>query len=222
MPWFLQHEPKVGPALEQQWGSVPSYKSPPVKKRGEDARRATVVFATPSQAVLHGLDRVARVLSSDLQELSGAGLFHADRQTCIVPLGSTPGMYKVRVVARRAAVGCQLPQYFKLRLGYTSLPRTSSTRLMVGCHVLVLLAYWGPPAPGPAPGGGCTSWVCMHLCGNSLCLNPWHLCWGSYTENRAREDLGQLYSSLAARRQAQDTQAAQAVVDALRGMSLAP
>jgi hypothetical protein len=30
---------------------------------------------------------------------------------------------------------------------------------------------------------GKAGWVCMHTCGNPMCLQPWHLKWGKQAEN---------------------------------------
>lgn len=55
-------------------------------------------------------------------------------------------------------------------------------------HRIVCLAIWGPPKvfwqhDSRGHKKLVTKHVCMHLCNNPECLNPWHLAWGSYSEN---------------------------------------
>ena len=45
----------------------------------------------------------------------------------------------------------------------------------MGVHRFVCFAFKGPPEVD--------SHVCMHLCGESTCLNPYHLAWGSQQQN---------------------------------------
>lgn len=67
-------------------------------------------------------------------------------------------------------------------------------------HSLLLTAVWGPPLE-PPPGSHCfkvaigedskVEWVekprvAMHLCDIPKCLNPLHLAYGTYKENRFR------------------------------------
>ena len=47
--------------------------------------------------------------------------------------------------------------------------------IRMGVHRFVCFAFKGPPLH--------QSHVCMHLCGDSTCLNPYHLAWGSQQQN---------------------------------------
>ena len=77
--------------------------------------------------------------------------------------------------------------------GYKSMCLPGTTT-WVPCHQMLMLAVWGPVVEvqegEQQPAAQSSGWVVMHLCENPRCLNPLHLAWGNYSENRLRVEKG--------------------------------
>lgn len=65
--------------------------------------------------------------------------------------------------------------YIQVKIGRR--PKSRGGWLSELAHRLVLWSIWGPP---PAD---LVRPVCMHVCNNSMCLNPDHLVWGTSLQN---------------------------------------
>ena len=81
-----------------------------------------------------------------------------------------PNMFLDRVKKGGGYLKVELLPRFKQRMGHNEIVSESA-------HRLLLLCTFGPPR----------DWdehpVCMHLCHQPHCLNPWHYAWGSDQDN---------------------------------------
>lgn len=71
-------------------------------------------------------------------------------------------------------------QFQMLASGYVlvCLAKHNGLRVMEYMHRLVAYSFWGPPSSNMGKA------VAMHICHNKRCINPNHIVWGTYSQNK--------------------------------------